>query len=76
MNYTNVLIQIHYITNDSKVLRRGEFKLNRKKPEEAAWEFWQWIKREHPWPVELEKVLCEGKDITEEVEKIEKASLE
>jgi hypothetical protein len=59
------------LANDNKVHRRGEFQLKGKQPEEAAWEFWKWIKREHPWEVELEKVLCEGENITEEVKKLE-----
>jgi hypothetical protein len=71
-----VLIVIHYISNDNKVMRKGSFPLKRKTREETALEFWQWIKREHPFDCEIEKVICDDEDITEKVKKLDKASLD
>lgn len=73
-----VLIQIHYIATEyhSKTLQRGEFQLKGRKPEVVAYKFWRWIKREIPVDIELEKVICDGEDITELVRELEKASLE
>ncbi|MEH7490820.1 hypothetical protein [Neobacillus niacini] len=62
-----VLIQIHYISNDNKILRKGEFQLRGKSKHMAAYEFWRWIKKEHPYPCDIEKILCDGEDITEKV---------
>lgn len=60
----NVVIEIHYISNDTKSLRSGSFPLKKRKPEIVAYEFWEWIKREHPFECEIEKVIADGKDIT------------
>lgn len=70
----NVLIQIFYTTNDNSVLRRGSYPLKNRKPEEVAYEFWKWIKKEHPYSCELEKVIANGEDITQLVKKLEKAA--
>lgn len=70
MIYMNVLIQIHYITNENKVFQRGTFPLKGKKPEEVSLAFWNRIKREHPYECELEKVICDGEDITEAMLKL------
>jgi hypothetical protein len=67
-----VLIQIHYITNDNKVLRRGSFLLKGKKKEEIALEFWKWIKKEHPFECEIEKVIVDGDDLTDLVNNLQK----
>lgn len=67
-----VLITIHYISNENKVVRRGSFPLNRKTKEEAAYDFWKWIKREHPYECELEKVVIGGnEDVTKIVKELE-----
>ncbi|MEH7249180.1 hypothetical protein V7114_20685 [Neobacillus niacini] len=71
----NVLIVIHYISSENKVMRRGEFPLKRKTKEEAALEFWKWIKREHPYECIIEKVIVDGEDITERVEELERSRL-
>jgi hypothetical protein len=71
-----VLIRIDYITNDNKVMRRGEFPLKRNTPEQAAYEFWQWIKNEHPFACELETVMCDNDDITEKVKELDAAPLD
>jgi endonuclease V-like protein UPF0215 family len=63
----NVLIEIHYISNENKVLRRGSFPLKGKSKAQVALEFWRWIKREHPFEVEIEKVTVDGEDITEKL---------
>jgi hypothetical protein len=72
----NVLIQIHYISNDNHSYRKGSFPLRRKKKEEVAHEFWKWIKGEHPYKCEIEQVIVDGEDITEKVKEIEKAPLD
>jgi hypothetical protein len=78
MIYMTVIIQIHYrvIEVDIRVYRKGAFQLKGKKREEVAHEFWRWIKRQRSLEVELEKVICEDKDITELVRKLEKAPLD
>lgn len=63
----NVSIHIHYETNDNKVMRKGSFPLSGKKKELVAYDFWKWIKAESPFSVELEKVICDGEDITQQV---------
>jgi hypothetical protein len=62
----NVLLVIHYIAIeiDNTVMRRGEFRLNGKSREEVALKWWKDIKRESYLELELEKVLCDGDDIT------------
>jgi hypothetical protein len=70
-----VLIVIHYISNDNKVLRRGSFPLKGKPKEEVALEFWKWIKREHPFECEIEKVTVDGEYITEAVKGLERSKL-
>jgi hypothetical protein len=54
-------------------MRRGEFPLKRRQPEQAAYDFWVWIKNEHPFECEIEKVLCDNENITEKVKELEKA---
>jgi excinuclease UvrABC helicase subunit UvrB len=71
-----VLIVIHYISNDNKVFRRGSFPLRGKTKEVVALEFWKWIKREMPFECEIEKITCDGEDITEKVIEMEKAPLD
>jgi hypothetical protein len=68
----NALLGIHYIAIeiDNKVMRRGEFRLNGKPREEVALKWWRDIKRESYLELELEKVLCDGEDITELVKNI------
>ncbi|WHZ03408.1 hypothetical protein QNH48_01535 [Neobacillus sp. YX16] len=72
----NVLIQIFYTTNDNSVLRRGNYPLKNRKPDEVAYDFWKWIKKEHPYPCELEKVIVNGEDLTLLVKNLEKAAHE
>jgi hypothetical protein len=76
MKKMNVMIQIFYTTSDNSVLRRGSFPLKAKKPEKVAYEFWNWIKKEHPYPCELEKVIANGEDLTQLVKNLEKAAHE
>lgn len=66
-----IIIQIYYITNGNNVLRRGEYKLKGKKPEELALDFWTWIKGEHPYHCEITKVIADGEEITEKVKDLE-----
>ncbi|NYE07590.1 hypothetical protein F4694_004401 [Bacillus niacini] len=60
-----VLIEIHYICNDNRSYRKGSFPLRGQKKEEVALEFWNWIKKEHPFECEIEKIKCDGDDITD-----------
>ncbi|MEH6994246.1 hypothetical protein V7075_16245 [Neobacillus drentensis] len=68
----NLLIQIFYTTNDNSIFRRGSYPLKNKKPEEVAYEFWKWIRKEHPFPCELEKVIVNGEDLSQLVKNLEK----
>jgi hypothetical protein len=74
----NVTIQIHYITieNNGRILQRGSFPLKRKKPEEVAYEFWKWIKKEMPLEIAIEQVIADGEDITELVKELDEAPLD
>jgi hypothetical protein len=65
-----VLIQIHYISNKNKCFRKGSFPLKGRKNEEAAFEFWKWIKAEHPFECEIEKIIVDGEDITKIVDRM------
>lgn len=67
----NVLIEIHYISNDNKIMRRGSFQLKGMQKEEVALDFWRWIEKEHPFECLIEKVICDGDDITEKVKELE-----
>lgn len=71
----NAAIQIHYITNENKVLRSGTFPMRGRKKEIIALEFWKWIKEEHPYECTIEKIICNEEDITETVQKLDKTSL-
>jgi hypothetical protein len=77
MSQMTVTIQIHYITikNDGRILLRGSFPLKRRKPEEVAYEFWKWIKKEMPVEITIEQVIAEGEDITELVKDLDEAPL-
>jgi hypothetical protein len=66
-----VLIVIHYISNDNKIMRRGSYPLKGKQKEVVALEFWKWIKREHPYPCVIEKVIVDGEDLTDKVKELE-----
>jgi hypothetical protein len=74
----NVTIQIHYTTieNNGRILQRGSFPLKRRKPEEVAYEFWQWIKKEMPLEIAIEQVIADGEDITEIVKELDETPLE
>nr|WP_263324257.1 hypothetical protein [Neobacillus sp. Marseille-Q6967] len=67
----NVFIQIFYTSNDNTVMRRGQFPLKGKTKEQLAFEFWTWIKRESPFEAFLEKVICDGEEITDLVKSLQ-----
>lgn len=71
----NVLIQISYISNDNQVMQRGSFPLKGKNKEEVAFKWWKQIRRSMPFGGALEKVVCDGKDITELVKELDEAPL-
>lgn len=75
MKKMTVLIVIHYVSNDNKIMRRGSYPLKGKSKEAVALEFWKWIKREHPFECEIEKVTVDGEDITEAVKGLERSNL-
>ncbi|MCM3763425.1 hypothetical protein [Neobacillus niacini] len=60
----NVTIEIHYISNETKVMQGGTFPLRRRNQQQVAWEFWQQIKQKMPFGAELEKVIIDGEDKT------------
>jgi hypothetical protein len=70
-----VLIVIHFISSDNKIMQRGSFPLKGKAKEVVALEFWKWIKREMPFECEIEKITCDGEDITEVVKGLERSKL-
>ena len=68
----NVIIEIHYISHENKVMQRcSSFPLRRKKPEKVALDFWTQIKREMPFSAELSKLLIDGEDKTEVIKEME-----
>ena len=73
MNYTTVIIQIHYTSiANTKSYQKVVIPLKGRKPEMAAYQFWKWIKSQTPIDIFLGKVLCEKEDITELVLELEK----
>jgi hypothetical protein len=76
MIYTNVTIEIRYISNGTKVMQRASFPVKRRKHEEIAFEWFKQIRREMPWGAELVKVLCNEEDLTELVKELDKAPLD
>ncbi|WHY76214.1 hypothetical protein QNH20_19100 [Neobacillus sp. WH10] len=71
-----VIIQIHYTSiADTDGYQKKAIPLRGKSPEQAAYEFWKWIKRENPLKVEIKQVLCEKEDITEMVLELEKQEI-
>lgn len=68
----NVTIQIHYISNKIKVLKRGSFPLKGKKREVVAFDWWRKIRRDMPFGAELEQIIADGEDITDLVKELEK----
>ena len=69
-----ITIEIHYKA-DSKLMQRASFPMRGRKPEWVALDFWKQIKKEMPYPVELEEVLAANEDITELVKDLEKQEL-
>ncbi|MDQ0975895.1 glycerol-3-phosphate dehydrogenase [Neobacillus niacini] len=70
-----VLIVIHYISNDNKVMQRGSFPLRGKSKEQVAYEWLRQIKREMPYYEEVEKILADGEDITDLIKKLENTNI-
>jgi hypothetical protein len=50
--------------------------LKGRKPEIAAYEFWQWIKSQHKIEICIDQVLFENEDITKLVLELVKAPLD
>jgi hypothetical protein len=67
MERTTVVIQIFYTSAGDRSYQMGEFPLKGRTWDQAAYDFFRWICRELPYGAELEKVLCEGEDLTEKV---------
>jgi hypothetical protein len=67
----NVLIVIHYISNDNKIMQRGRFPLRGKLKEQVAFDWMKQIKKQMPYWEELEKVIVDGEDITDKVKGLE-----
>lgn len=66
-----ITIEIHYV-GDSKAVRRGSYPRRGRRSEQIALQFWQDIKKEMSYHVDLEEVLAAGEDITEKVKELEK----
>jgi glycerol-3-phosphate dehydrogenase len=71
-----VIIQIFYFSNGDSILQRGEFQLRGRKAERVAYDWLKQIKREMPYYEGIEKVICDGVDLTELVKKLDEAPLE
>lgn len=68
----NVAIQIHYEADlGIKSLQRGSFPARGRKPEKVALDWWKELKREMNVEINLEKVIVDGKEITDIVKQIE-----
>ncbi|WML54322.1 hypothetical protein RCG17_06655 [Neobacillus sp. PS3-12] len=67
-----VTLQIIYRSgaSGSKILQRGSFTLKGKQPWEVAYDWWTKVQREMHVD-SLEQVLCDGKDITQQIEYID-----
>ncbi|MCM3728707.1 hypothetical protein M3226_23970 [Neobacillus cucumis] len=70
----NITIEIHYKA-ESRLIQRASFPLKGRKPERVALKFWKSIKKDMPYPVELEEVIAAGENITEKVKELEKQKL-
>lgn len=71
---THVAIEIYFISSDNKVMVRGTFPLKGRKQEELAYYWWRQVRRGMPYGGQLEKVICDGEDITQLVKELERAS--
>lgn len=69
----NVTIQIFYrsAASGSGILQRASFPLKGRQPQQVAFDWWQQIQREMH-VASLEKVLCNGEDITEIIKDMDK----
>ena len=67
----NVVVEIHFISNENKVMQRGSFPLRGRKPERVALDFWKQIRRGMPFGAELSKLLIDGEDKTEIIREME-----
>jgi hypothetical protein len=67
----NVIVEVHFISNENKVLQRASFPLRGRKPERVALDFWKQIKRGMPFGAELDKLLIDGEDKTEIIKEME-----
>jgi hypothetical protein len=66
----NVNIEIHYMS-DTKILQRGTFPLRGRSPAWVALEWWKHLKKEMSYHAVLDKVFCNGEEITEQVKELE-----
>jgi hypothetical protein len=60
-----ILIEVHYTSSGSSIMRRGSFPLRGKTKEQVALSWWKEIKKEMP----------DGEDITEIIKQMQKAPL-
>ncbi|OLS39155.1 hypothetical protein [Bacillus sp. MRMR6] len=66
----SILIEVHYISSESKIMRRGSFPLRGKSKEQVALSWWKEIKREMPYGAELEILKIDGEDVTEVIKEM------
>ncbi|MFB7301666.1 hypothetical protein [Heyndrickxia sporothermodurans] len=71
------VIEIHYIVAgiNNRTLQKGQFPLKGRSKEQVAYEFWREIKKQTSLDVEIEKIICENIDITEQVKTLEKRNI-
>jgi hypothetical protein len=69
-------ILLHSSKYENKVLMSDSFSLRGKKREVAPYDWFKQIRREMPFGANLEKVICDGEDIPELVQEIDKAPLD
>jgi glycerol-3-phosphate dehydrogenase len=71
-----LIIQMFYFSNGDSILQRGEFQLRGRKTEQVAYDWLKQIKREMPYYEGIEKVICDGENITDLVKKLDEAPLD
>jgi hypothetical protein len=67
-----VIIEIRYAAA-SRGYQKGDFQVRGREKEQVALDCWKQIKKELSYRAELEKVLCNGDDITQLVKNLEAA---
>jgi hypothetical protein len=67
----NVVIRIDYMSG-SRISQSASFPLRGRNPEFVALQWWKYLKKENSYRANLELVLANGDDITDQVKELEK----